>query len=149
MLKIISFLVSVRHIFSFFPCNLEALVCIARHVRMIPAFSSFLHYLYSLLRYFFPLILTGSTPTSLSCCLMVSTFLFQPVRSLLILRWPLLIVMPVSYKLKCLSILMAVNMIKWCFELSTPFTFCSDISLYLTMFIKTEGYPDIPVYLHI
>lgn len=38
MLKIISFLVSVRHIFSFFPCNLEALVCIVRHVRMIPAF---------------------------------------------------------------------------------------------------------------
>lgn len=37
-------------------------------------------------------------------------------------------------------------MIRCCFELSAPFTFYSDISLCLTTFIKTEGYPHISVY---
>jgi len=47
-----------------------------------------------------------------------------------------------------LNTLMAVFMIKWCFELSTPLTFYSDILLYLITFVKIEGYPDISVYSH-
>lgn len=43
---------------------------------------------------------------------------------------------------------MVIYKVKWCFELSTPFSFYSDISLYLITFIKIEGYPDISVYSH-